>query len=176
MAYLAFLYFGDLTLVLKARAVTNPFPDLSNFSFDSEDVVSILFRLWNISEISKVTILSLSLISLCSLTLRPPQFSCSQTETNLSYLWTFPPRTSSEWSNHNKQAVVLQLIGTSCWYRDNCITKLWAHRSYFLYLYMVFFQHYLHSEQHFFLFFEHSKLIESSLILNLVYSYRTLVS
>ena len=45
---------------------------------------------------------------------------------------------------------MLQLLGTSCWYRDNCITKLWAHCSYFLYLYMVFFQHSFHSEQHFF--------------------------
>ena len=44
--------------------------------------------------------------------------------------------------------VVLQLLGTSCWYRDNCIPKLWAHRSYFLYLYMVFFQHFFHLEQH----------------------------
>ena len=74
MAYLAFLYFGDLTLVLKARAVTNPFRDLSNFSYDSEDVVSILFRLSNFAEMSKVMILSLSLISLCFLTLLQPQF------------------------------------------------------------------------------------------------------
>ena len=35
----------DLALVLRARAVTNPFTDLPNFLFDSEDVVSILFRL-----------------------------------------------------------------------------------------------------------------------------------
>ena len=44
--------------------------------------------------------------------------------------------------------MVLQLLGTSCWYRDNCITKLWAHCSYFLYLCMVFCQHCFHSEQH----------------------------
>ena len=50
----------------------------------------------------------------------------------------------------DKETVVLQLLGTSCWYRDNCITKLWAHSSYFLYLYMVFLQHFFHSEQHFF--------------------------
>ena len=56
MTYLDFLYFGDLTLVLKARAVTNLFPDLSNLSFDSEDVVSILFRLSNFADMSKVTI------------------------------------------------------------------------------------------------------------------------
>ena len=62
MAYLAFLYFDDLTLVLKSRAVTTPFPDLPNFSFDSEDAVSILFRLSNFAEIFKVTILSLPLI------------------------------------------------------------------------------------------------------------------
>ena len=44
---------------------------------------------------------------------------------------------------------MLQLLGTSCWYRDNCITKLWALSSYFLYLYMVFIQHCFHIEQHF---------------------------
>ena len=69
MAYLDFLYFFDLALVLRARAVTNPFSDLPNFPFDSEDVVSILFRLSNFSEIFKVTQLSLPFISLCYLTL-----------------------------------------------------------------------------------------------------------
>ena len=29
-------------------------------------------------------------------------FSCLQTETSLPYLLTFPPRTSSKWSNHDK--------------------------------------------------------------------------
>ena len=78
MAYLSFLYFFDLVLVLRVRAVTNPFPDLSNSTFDSEDVVSILFRLSNlseklkISEIFKVTHFSLPLISLCFLTLQRP--------------------------------------------------------------------------------------------------------
>ena len=72
--------FFNLDLVLRARAVTNPFPDLFNYNFDSGDVVSILFRLSNfseifkISEIFKVTHLSLPLISLCFLTLRRPQF------------------------------------------------------------------------------------------------------
>ena len=47
--------FSDLVLVLRARAVTNPFPDLSNSTFDSEDVVSILFRLSNFSEIFKIS-------------------------------------------------------------------------------------------------------------------------
>ena len=56
-------YFEDLTLVLKSRAVTNPFPDLP------EDVVLIFFRLPNFVEIFKVTILSLPLISLWFLTL-----------------------------------------------------------------------------------------------------------
>ena len=84
MAYLAFLYFFDLALVLRAGAVTNHFPDPSIFTFDSEDVVSILSRLSNFSEnfkISyifsyafKVTRSSLSLISLCFLKLRLPQF------------------------------------------------------------------------------------------------------
>ena len=35
---------------LESQAVTNPFPDLSNSTFDSEDVVSILFRLSKFSE------------------------------------------------------------------------------------------------------------------------------
>ena len=43
---------------------------------------------------------------------------------------------------------MLQLLGNSCWYCDNYITKKWAHHSYFLYLYMVFFQHCFHLEQH----------------------------
>ena len=72
MAYLAFLYFFDLALVLRARAVTNPFSDIPHFHFDSEDVVSILFRLSNFSEIFKVTHLSLPLIYLRFLTLRRP--------------------------------------------------------------------------------------------------------
>ena len=37
-----FVFLRNLTLVLKSRAVTNPFPDHSNSTFDSEDVVSIL--------------------------------------------------------------------------------------------------------------------------------------
>ena len=41
-----------------------------------------------------------------------------------------------------------QLLGNSCWYRDNCITKLWSLSSYFLYLYMVFIQHCFQLEQH----------------------------
>ena len=66
--------FFDLTLVLRSRAVINPFPDLPNFPFDSEDVVSIFFRLSKFAETFKVTILSLPLIYLCFLNLRCPQF------------------------------------------------------------------------------------------------------
>ena len=55
MAYLDFLYFFELALVLRAREVTNSFPDLSNYTFDSEDVVYILFRLSNLSEIFKIS-------------------------------------------------------------------------------------------------------------------------
>ena len=69
MAYLAFLYFYSLTLALKPREVINPFPDLSYFPFDSEDLIFILSRLSNFDEMSKVTYLSLPLISLCYLTL-----------------------------------------------------------------------------------------------------------
>ena len=50
-----FLIFFDLDLVLRARAVTNPFPDISNSTFDFEDVVSILFKLSNFSEIFKIS-------------------------------------------------------------------------------------------------------------------------
>ena len=84
MAYLAFLYFVDLALVLRARAVTNQFPDPSIFTFDSEDEVSILSRLSNFSEIFKISYIfsyafkvtrsSLSLISLCFLKLRLTHF------------------------------------------------------------------------------------------------------
>ena len=66
--------FFDPALVLRAKAVTNPFPDLPNLPFDSKDVVSILFRLSNFFEIFKVTHLSLPLIYLCFLTLQRPQF------------------------------------------------------------------------------------------------------
>ena len=68
MPYL-FVFFG-FSLVLRAIAVTNLFPDLPNFPFDSEDVVSILFRSSNFPDIFKVTHLSLPLISLCFLTLQ----------------------------------------------------------------------------------------------------------
>ena len=47
--------FFDLAMVLRARAVTNPFSDPSNYTFDSEDVVSILFRSSNFSEIFKIS-------------------------------------------------------------------------------------------------------------------------
>ena len=66
-------YCFDLTLDLRSRAVTNPFSDIPNFPFDSEYVFSILFRLSNFDETFKVTILSLTLISLCLLTLQRPQ-------------------------------------------------------------------------------------------------------
>ena len=72
MAYLAFLYFFDLALVLRSRSVTNPFPDPSNSTFDSEDVIFILFRLIDFNKMSKVTYSSLTLISLCFLTLWRP--------------------------------------------------------------------------------------------------------
>ena len=80
-----FLFFRNLTLILKARAVTDPFPDLPNFPFDSEDVFFVLFRLSNFADIFKVTILSLPLISLFFLTLRRPQFFMF-TDWNKSFL------------------------------------------------------------------------------------------
>ena len=66
--------FFELAMLLRARAVTNHFHDLSNYPFDSEDVVSIFFRLSNFSDTFKLTHLSLPLIYLCFLTLRQPQF------------------------------------------------------------------------------------------------------
>ena len=64
------LFFCNPALVLKPREVINPFPVLFNFTFDSEDVISILSILSNFNEMSKFTYLSLLLISLCFLTLR----------------------------------------------------------------------------------------------------------
>ena len=74
MAYLAFLYFSTLLWSWDPERLPNPFLISPNFPFDSEDVVSILFRLSNLFEIFKVTHLSLPLISLCFLTLWRPQF------------------------------------------------------------------------------------------------------
>ena len=65
IAYLACLYFCDLDLVLKPIEAIKPFPDLSNFPFDSEDVIFNFSRLSNFDEMSNVTYLSLPLISLC---------------------------------------------------------------------------------------------------------------
>ena len=140
--------FFDLTLVLRARAVTNPFPDLPNFPFESEDVVSILFRLSNFAETFKVTILSLPLISLCFLTVRRPQIFMF-TDWNKSFL---PVKFSSQnvlwveqpWKIDGGVTTTRNFMLIS-W---NWITKLWAKSSYFLYLCMVFFQHYFHLEQH----------------------------
>ena len=47
--------FFDLALVLRARAVTNPSTDLSNYTFETEYVVSILFRSSKVSEIFKIS-------------------------------------------------------------------------------------------------------------------------
>ena len=55
MAYLALLYFCGLALAMKPREVINPFPDLYNFTFDSEDVIFILSKLSIFDEMSKVT-------------------------------------------------------------------------------------------------------------------------
>ena len=42
MSYLAILYFVDLSLILRVRAVTNRFPDPPILSFEPDDVVSII--------------------------------------------------------------------------------------------------------------------------------------
>ena len=135
-------YFG-----LESQIGYQPLPWSSQFSFWLLRCGFHLVQTIKLFRDIQVTILSLPFISLRFLTLWRPHFSCSHTETNIFYLWTFPPRTSSEWSNNDKWTVVLQLLGTSCWYCDNCITKFWAQGSYFLYLYMVLLQHYFHSEK-----------------------------
>ena len=47
--------FYDPALVLRTKSVTNPFSDLSYSTFDSGDVVSILFRSSNFSEIFNIS-------------------------------------------------------------------------------------------------------------------------
>ena len=84
MAYLAFLYLCDLALVLKHREVINPFPDLPNYTFDSEDVIFILSRLSSFNEMSKVTYLSLPHIYFCFLTLRRQQCFIYSARNNIS--------------------------------------------------------------------------------------------
>ena len=54
MAYLDFMCFYDLKLVLIPREVINHFPDPPKLSFGSEDVILILSRLTNFKEVSKV--------------------------------------------------------------------------------------------------------------------------
>ena len=44
MAYLAFLYFGDLALALKPREVINPFPDLSNLIKESKKIEKLPYE------------------------------------------------------------------------------------------------------------------------------------
>ena len=81
--------FFYLSLVLKLREVINPFPVLSNFPFDSEDVIFILSILSNFDEMSKVTYLSLPLIFLCFLTLRRPQIFMYTARNKFSLLMKF---------------------------------------------------------------------------------------
>ena len=61
-------YFCDLALVLKPREVIDPFPDISNFPFEYEEVIFSLSRLSNFDDISKVTYMSLPLVYFCFLT------------------------------------------------------------------------------------------------------------
>ena len=42
MAYLAFLFFFNLMMVLRVREAINPFPDLPKHSFGSEDKIFII--------------------------------------------------------------------------------------------------------------------------------------
>ena len=88
------LYFCNLVLVLKYREVINPFPDLSNFPFDSKDVIFILSRMSNFDQMSKVTYLSLPLISMCFVILQRPQFFMFTARNKFSLPVNFPPRTS----------------------------------------------------------------------------------
>ena len=83
-------YFCGLTLALKPREVINPFPDLSNFTFESEDVMFILSRLSNFDDMSKVTYLPLPLIYLCFLTLWRPKVFMFTARKKISLPVNFP--------------------------------------------------------------------------------------
>ena len=72
MSWLFYLF--DLAFFYRTIEVINHFPDLTKQYFGSEDVILILSRLPNFNKMSKFMYFSLSLISLCFLTLWQPQF------------------------------------------------------------------------------------------------------
>ena len=90
MVYLAFLYFSGPALALTSREVINPFPDLPKLSFGSEYVILVLYRLPHFNNISKVTYLSLPLISLCFLTFQRPQFFIFTSDNSPSVKFSSP--------------------------------------------------------------------------------------
>ena len=54
-------------------------------------------------------------------------YHCTFHNLSCSPVWTSLPKMSSEWSNHGKYPVVLQLLGYWCsCYNNDCVTKLWA--------------------------------------------------
>ena len=66
-------YFG-LIRDMRSREVTKPFPDITKLSFGFEYVIIFLSRLPNFNKMSKVIYLTLTLISICLITLWRPQF------------------------------------------------------------------------------------------------------
>ena len=74
MEYISFLCFFGPVLALITREVINPYSDLPNLTFDSENVILILSRLSDFNKIPKVTYLSLTFIYLCFLKLLQQQF------------------------------------------------------------------------------------------------------
>ena len=95
IAYLAFLNFFGFDWALIPREEINTSLDLPKLSFDSQDVIFILSILPNFNEMFEVMYLWLSLIYLCFLTLRRPQFFMFTTENspnvNVSSLVKFLP-------------------------------------------------------------------------------------
>ena len=151
MAYPAFLYFGEPYFGLEVQSSYQLLYWYSKFFFwlwrCGFHIVQAIKFLWDVQSGDLFTTLDILVFPNFATT---TIFHVHRMKKNNSYLWTFPPRTSYEWSIHDEYMVVLQILGNSCWYRDNFITKLWTHCSYFIYLYIVFHQHWFHSEQHYF--------------------------
>ena len=88
--YCLFCISLDLFLDLRPRELINPFPDIPKLCFGSEDVITILSRLRNFNELSKVTYFSLPLIFMCFLTFQRPHFFMFTSENSLSVKFYSP--------------------------------------------------------------------------------------
>ena len=89
------LYFFGIVLDLIHIEVINHFTGIPTLLFGSEYVIIILSRLQKFNNMSKVTYLSLLLISLCLLTLRRPQFFMFTAESSPSVNFSSPVKFSS---------------------------------------------------------------------------------